>query len=107
MSPELAQFYLELQQFIDEGKTSRDKFKTNCGLCGNLTYFCRYHKITFSRELKLDTELMMSFAKENLHLGYPFNDGSSKSYSRDDHLNNPLRLAWIKDRANQCSQQTP
>lgn len=107
MSPELAQFYSELQQFIDEGKTSKDKFKTDCGLCVNLAYFCKYHKIPFSKEVDLDIELMKSFTEEGLPFSYPFNNGSLVAYSEDDHLNNPLRLAWIKDHANQCSKQTP
>jgi hypothetical protein len=107
MSPELAQFYSELQQFIDEGKTSKDKFKTDCGICGNLYYFCKYHKIPFSNEAELYIELITSFKEAKLNFRYPFNNGSLNAYVRDDCLNNPLRLAWIKDHANTCSQQTP
>ena len=112
MSPELKQFYKDMQAWIDEGCYCPDQYDTNFpntirGLCDNLDYWTKQHNIAVKDFTKLRYELQTQFEAAGLHKLYPFNcDGK---HPGTEHLpfyadeigkkhcyTNPLRLAWVK-----------
>lgn len=97
MSPELKQFYVEMQEWIDAGCPSEgEKFDPDYGLC--------YNCIRFGG-VQLQGELNLQFKDAGLSTVFPFNeDPELKDSYGDERLygtiyENPARLAWIKKHA--------
>lgn len=96
----LRHFYVDMQNWIEQGKPSRGQFDfaKEVGLCYNLRQWVRKLRIVRYELLALQ-ELTQSFREAGLDTVYPFNRGPG-AYDDDEifgnHYNNPARLNWIK-----------
>lgn len=98
MSPELKQFYREIQGWIDGGETP-EWFKPSFALCKNLDRFANYRGFNL---LSLDLEMMEQFQRRSLSIAFPFNYGIWSIMGEAEAgkvYKNPARLAWIKEHA--------
>lgn len=98
MSPELQQFYNELNQWIKDGTPEYDIFIPTFGMCTNLQEFCKVYK--YNRLLTL-VELIDSFKDAGLDRGYPFSSSIEYAFERraGTVYYNTARLDWIKSHA--------
>ena len=98
MSPELKEFYKEIQLIIN-GKQA-DWFISKVGLCNNLKFYLKYRRIKQPNFRLLCDEMVYQFKHFNLADEYPFNFGNFKSYTDEtNRYENPFRLYWINEMA--------
>jgi len=99
----LAQFYRDIQQWIDAGTPADSYFNACRGLCSNLHSWCVEKQVGDLAEDTLAWELADSFERANLNQTYPFDD-SMASFMRETWdrtmYHNAKRLAWVKKYAN-------
>lgn len=105
-SAEIAQFYREIQEWIDSGCPEYRPFLNHVGLCDSLESWCIR---TFPERLvDLELELTNQFAESALDDDYPFN--ATRSYweetTKKTVYKNHARLAWIKAHAIPASDVT-
>lgn len=98
MSPELQQFYNEINQWIKDGTPEHKIFMSDFGMCSNLREFCRVHKYD---RWDAYLELLDSFRYAGLDRGYPFSSGDeyNSEHRNNTVYSNPIRLNWIKSHA--------
>lgn len=105
-SAEIAQFYREIQEWIDAGCPEHDPFNNHIGLCGSLKSWCI--RTFYERREDLELELMAQFIESDLDDDYPFNP--VRPYWHDTTkkvvYKNSARLAWIKEHAIPSSDVT-
>ena len=103
MSPELKQFYVEMQEWIDEGCPPHRAFYRGYGLCTNLVEWMPQSISGWDSGLLEEQHEL--FVKMGLDRNTPFNFGEVHLYhSEVDYLPenfanrylNPLRLFWIE-----------
>ena len=100
MSPELKQFYKELQDWIDSGFPPHPYFSKGCGICGNLHSWDCERIISTETLFGLLEELHESFKLAGLNSHFPFNahrDHFNEEAGKGLLYKNPTRLAWIKE----------
>ena len=101
MSPQLQQFYKEIQQWISSGCPTHPRFVKHHGLCLNLWWWS-------SKSDTLDMELTQQFQQAGLNPILPFNrcfdNASLPSYEeevvQETIFQNEKRLAWVTQHAN-------
>lgn len=99
MSPELKQFYIDLQKWIDSGFPEHHSFLPSLGICNNLGWYCVHFNLDLN---KTKSDLTSQFAAAGLDTQVPFNkDFRDFQIEKEDckTYKNPARLAWIKKQA--------
>ena len=104
MSPELKQFYKDLQAWIEEGLPEDPIFDQRDSVYDNLWYwaFCvETCPLELRAELShnLTYELRLSFEKAGLDTYVPFNTSLWKFYTEQNKYANKARLEWIRKQA--------
>lgn len=96
MSPEMKQFYIALQKWIDLGCPQWTPFDRRDSICGNLIRY--FSSIGGDARRPLRVELQKQFVGQGLSSMYPFNYGIRDLYYQesDNFYKNPFRLYWIK-----------
>lgn len=99
MSPQLKQFYRDLQAWIEGGQPHSGGLVKCAGLCFNLNMWAERNNVAATQILQ---ELQAQFIVRGLLDDYPF-DASDKAYEQaaknDEIYKNPARIAWIKEHA--------
>lgn len=105
-SAEIAQFYREIQEWIDAGCPENDPFENHIGLCDSLKSWCI--RTFYKQREDLELELINQFAESELDDDYPFNATRSYWYDSTKKVvyKNHARLAWIKAHAIPASDVT-
>lgn len=96
MSPELALFYREVQNWISQGFPEHPIFSPDYAVCLNLSIWSDHSE-------DLTHELKRQFKKEGLNSVYPFNNGNNSEFLEElmaEKLwQNPKRLEWVRNHA--------
>ena len=112
MSPELAQFYIDLQEWVSNGcpEGNPHNFDPEVGICNNLFYWAATDK----KRVKILSDLKCSLRKQFTTAGldeiYPFYAGDSCDRNlryRVEYLSgtvykNLARLVWIAKKAREA-----
>lgn len=99
MSPELKQFYLALQKWIDDGAVDNRVFARSTGICASIVYWNR-RNTPFPEHNGIAIEFKKQLADRGLDTVYPWGE-----IEYDDAMENgtmyedPKRLAWIAEHA--------
>lgn len=103
MSPELKQFYVEIQQWIDAGCPANGTFNHRFGLCTNVDLYAQDYRI-----IKIASEQRNLFIAAFDDYSFPFYEKNEAGTHGDEYFieksndalyKNPQRLAWIKQHA--------
>lgn len=93
ISHKLQEFYNEMNKIISDPSYRPDWFNSQVGLCLNCVAY------NYSQD-----ELQEHLFSAGLSPSFPFNNGENSSYTHEKHTNtlyqNPARLAWITQHAN-------
>lgn len=99
MTEELKRFYRELQEWLDDGRPEHPTFDADYGLCSNAYDYGEYFLDDGCAIADEQTDL---FYDAGLDGEYPFND-LHDNYMKESRnktlMDNPRRLAWIKEHA--------
>lgn len=100
MSPNLQQFYIEINTWIESGCKGHKFFEADSGLCYNLSAFCRNANLSEAEINYYSYTLREGFIRAAFEEHLPFN-ADYYSYRRESCQHtlykNPARLAWIKN----------
>lgn len=94
MSPELKQFYSEIQEWIDAGLPKHPIFTKDVGLCTSFARWAKEHKI--KNIVTLLAEQGDAFVAAGYDRHCPFNNAAYPYGSAKSQYRNKKRLEWIK-----------